>query len=114
MTFQFDCVFYYVSDLDRAVAFYTGVLGLKLSSRDAVARFDLDGVLLELVPAPDEAGAQGRGNARLCLKHDDLQRALGELQSKGIATSAVQERQGGLLASFQDPDGNEICVWQYR
>jgi hypothetical protein len=32
--FRFDCVFYYVSDLDRAIAFYTNALGFRLSSRD--------------------------------------------------------------------------------
>ena len=37
--FRFDCVFYYVFDLDRAVRFYQEVLGLKLTSRDFVARF---------------------------------------------------------------------------
>jgi hypothetical protein len=34
--FRFDCVFYYVSDLDRAIRFYTTVLGFELSSRDVV------------------------------------------------------------------------------
>jgi len=50
MRFRFDCVFYYVTDIDRAVSFYTDMLGLKLISRDVVARFDIDGVLFEVVP----------------------------------------------------------------
>jgi len=49
--FLFDCVFYYVRDLEKAIAFYSNALGLKLTSSDAVARFDVDGVLFELVPA---------------------------------------------------------------
>ena len=114
MRFHFDCVFYYVSDMERAISFYSGVLGLHLVSRDVVARFDLDGVLFEVVPAPAEVRLPGGGNGRLCLKVDDIAQAMGELKSRGIATSAVQDKQEGMLASFQDPDGNEICVWQYR
>lgn len=44
MKLKFDCVFYYVSDLERSIRFYTDVLGFKLSSRDFVARFFVDGV----------------------------------------------------------------------
>jgi catechol 2,3-dioxygenase-like lactoylglutathione lyase family enzyme len=114
MKFHFDCVFYYVTDMERAISFYAGILGLKLTSRDVVARFDIDRVLFELVPAPDETRFQGDGNARLCLKVDNIHQALEELQTKGIHTSPVQEVDNGLLASFEDPDGNEICLWQYR
>ena len=67
--FRFDCIFYYVRDLDRAIAFYATVLGFRLSSRDAVARFNVDGVRFELVPtvmpacSPD---AETRGSRWLC------------------------------------------------
>ena len=44
--FRFDCLFYYVSDLDRAIRFYTNILGLDLISRDVVARFEIDDVLV--------------------------------------------------------------------
>ncbi|MFQ6116101.1 MAG: VOC family protein [bacterium] len=108
MKFHFDCVFYYVTDMERALSFYAGILGLKLTSRDIVARFDIDGVLFELVPAPGEGKLQGGGNARLCLKVDNIRQALEELQTKGIHASQVQEVDNGILASFEDPDGNEI------
>ena len=70
--FRFDCVFYYVSDMERAVSFYSDVLDLRLSSKDVVARFDIDGVLFELVPSRDTRKLRGDGNARLCLKVDDI------------------------------------------
>ena len=100
--------------MERAIAFYGGVLGMKLVSRDVVARFDLDGVRFEIVPAPDRGKLRGSGNARLALQVDDLHQAVRELQSKGVPTSAVQEKPGGLLAFLKDPDGNEICLWQCR
>ena len=113
MKFQFDCVFYYVTDMDRAVSFYMDILGFKMISRDVVARFDLDGILFEIVPVSDKTKLQGGGNARLCLKVDGIHRVVDELQSKGINTSRIQEVENGFLVSLADPDGNEICLWQY-
>jgi len=113
ITFRFDCVLHYVYDLDRAIEFYATVLGFQLSSRDAVARFYLDGVLFELVPAEECALFSGRGNARLTLAVDDIEAAAGELRGKGVVVSAVRAVSNGRLASFSDPDGNEIILWQY-
>lgn len=48
---SFDSVFCYVTDLERSLNFYRNTLELPLVSRDFVARFDIDGVLFELVPA---------------------------------------------------------------
>lgn len=110
MRLSFDCVFYHVSDLQRAVGFYRDVLGLRFVSGDDVARFDLDGVLLELVPA----AAMGMGgNARLCFRVDDVDAALAILRSRGVATTAAQRKSNGILAAFTDPDGNELCLWEY-
>ena len=51
MNYSFDCVFYYVSELDRAIRFYRDVLGLQLKSQDFVARFEIDGVLAGSIDA---------------------------------------------------------------
>ena len=112
-TFRFDCVFYYVRDLYRAIQFYTTVLGFQLSSRDAVARFHLDGVLFELVPAEEGVLLSGRGNARLTLAVDEIEAAAADLRDKGVAVSPVRDVSNGRLAAFADPDGNEIVLWQY-
>ncbi len=112
MRFDFDCVFYYVSDLDKAVRFYQDVLGLKVTSRDFVTRFEVGGILFELVPTTDKKKLQGSGNARLCLAVDDINAAIAELRKKGVETTEAQSKQNGLLASFSDTDGNEICLWQ--
>lgn len=113
MRFHFDCVFYYVSDLDRAIGFYTATLGLQLLSRGSVARFDLDGVLFELVPAGAELPPLGGANARLCLRVDDMAQARAHLLARGVPTSEPQAKDTGLLSSFRDLDGNEICLWEY-
>jgi catechol 2,3-dioxygenase-like lactoylglutathione lyase family enzyme len=113
MRFRFDCVFYYVSDLERSIRFYGDTLGFKLVSRDMVARFDIDGVRFEIVPSAANSKLPHGGNARLCLEVDSVQESLRELQSKGVLTGHAQSREAGVLGSFADPDGNEICLWQY-
>jgi catechol 2,3-dioxygenase-like lactoylglutathione lyase family enzyme len=65
--FHFDCVFHYAEDIESAISFYSDVLGFRLASRDIVARFNIDGVLFELVPAREKGKLKGEGNARLCL-----------------------------------------------
>ena len=91
MHFRFDAVFYYVSDFERAIRFYSDVLGFKLNSRDAVARFDLNGILFEIVPARDKSKFSGQGNARLCLEVDAMPRF------GGIALAGLPNRESACL-----------------
>jgi catechol 2,3-dioxygenase-like lactoylglutathione lyase family enzyme len=110
---SFDAVFYYVTDLERSIAFYRETLGVPLVSRDHVARFDIDGVLFELVPASRGQAVTGTGNARLCLQVDDIQETVAQLRRQGVETGDAKAEPGGWLAFFKDPDGNELCLWQY-
>ena len=110
---SFDTVFYYVTDMDTSIAFYRDTLGLPLVSRDCVARFDLDGVLIELVRLPPGSLVPGSGNARLCFSVAHLQQTVEQMHARGIATSAIKNKEGGKLAFFRDPDGNELCLWEY-
>jgi len=107
-------VFHYVSHMDLAIRFYRDVLGFKLTSRDVVARFDLDGVLFELVPAPAKGNHHATSNARLCLRVEDVEQTLNDLRAKGLRTGAAVDKGSGVLGSFEDPEGNEICLWQYH
>ena len=109
----FDAVYYHVTDMARSIAFYRDVLGFRLKSRDYVARFDLGGVLFELVPNLPGNMISGNGNARVSLGVKDIHQATRELQARGVATTAIKEEPGGLLSYFKDPDGNELCLWQY-
>jgi catechol 2,3-dioxygenase-like lactoylglutathione lyase family enzyme len=111
---SFDAVFYYVTDIEKSIAFYRDTLGLPLVSQDYVARFDLDGVLIELVPHGVPTALAGDGNARLCFAVSNLEETLEQLHARGIATSAINNKKGGKIAFFQDPDGNELSLWQYE
>jgi catechol 2,3-dioxygenase-like lactoylglutathione lyase family enzyme len=109
---SFDAVFYYVTDMEASVAFYRDTLGLPLVSEDFVARFDLDGVLIELVPVPPGSVVPGNGNARLCFSVADLNETVDQLHARGIETSDIRNKKGGRLAFFHDPDGNELSLWE--
>lgn len=113
LNLSFDAVFYYVTDMETAIAFYHNTLGLPLVSRDYVARFDLDGVLLELVPVPPGTVVPGNGNARLCFSVANIDETVAELQHRGIFTSDIKNKKGGRLVFFRDPDGNELSIWEY-
>jgi catechol 2,3-dioxygenase-like lactoylglutathione lyase family enzyme len=110
---SFDTVFYYVTNIEASIAFYRDTLGLPLVSHDYVARFELDGVLIELVRLPPGSVVPGSGNARLCFAVDNLQETLDQMHARGIATSDIKDKKGGKLAFFRDPDDNELCLWEY-
>ena len=109
---SFDPIFYHTTDMAKSIAFYRDVLGFPLVSRDYVARFDIDGVLFELVPNPTGGAVSGTGNALLSLGVKDIHEAVRELQDRGVATTPIKEEPGGLLSYFKDPDGNGLCLWQ--
>lgn len=111
---SFDAIFFYVTDVEDSIAFYRDTLGLPMVSHDYVARFDLDGVLVELVPLPPGSVVPGSGNARLCFAVSDLQETLEQLHACGVATSAIKKKKGGKIAFFRDPDGNELSLWEYE
>jgi catechol 2,3-dioxygenase-like lactoylglutathione lyase family enzyme len=113
MRFRFDCLCYYTANLARSVEFYRDILGLQLVSIDVVARFSVDGVLFELVPATGQMPTSGGGNARLVLAFDDTSSAAAYLKNRGVTVSDIQRVENGWLAPFYDPDGNEIMLWQY-
>jgi catechol 2,3-dioxygenase-like lactoylglutathione lyase family enzyme len=110
---SFDTVFYYVTDMEASINFYRETLGLPLVSQDYVARFDLDGVLIELVPLPPGSVVPGSGNARLCFSVANLHEAVEQMRARGVCTSKIKEQKDGRLAFFRDPDGNELCLWEY-
>jgi len=109
---SFDAIFYYVTNLEESIAFYRDTLGLPLVSQDYVARFDLDGVLIELVRLPPGSVVPGSGNARLCFAVSNLEEAVQQLHANGVATSGIKNKKGGRIAFFRDPDGNELSLWE--
>jgi catechol 2,3-dioxygenase-like lactoylglutathione lyase family enzyme len=112
---RLDLVFYWVADLDRAVAFYEGVLGLRLVRRDAGnwAEFDAGGRRFALHAAVD-GQPLAPGGATAVFSVEDLDRAKAELSAKGVSFSHEGDVAGyARFASFTDPDGNAVQLIEY-
>lgn len=103
----------FVSDLERAVRFYQGSLGLKLrhaAPEHGYAAFDAGAVSLGLAAVASdapEAGLVGR-HTGVGLGVADLEAAYRELCERGVHFRQPPERMpwGGFMALLADPDGN--------
>src|SRR4051794_4307885 len=114
-----------VSDQDRALDFYTKVLGLEKRVENPTPdgpRFLTVGVAgddFQLVLWPGQPGqaepAMGRPPASITIETDDCRRTVEELRSRGVEfVSDVLEFPWGLVAQFQDPDGNRLQLREGR
>ena len=106
----------YVSDMDRAVAFYTESLGLSLVFRagDHYAEIDAgDGLVLGLHPqGPDSPKAGTAGAITVTLGVTcSCDEVVGELQAKGVRFPTAIRSDGPVrIVQFLDPDGNAMWL----
>jgi glyoxylase I family protein len=117
------------SQPERAVEFYTGVLGFKVRSRDRVPQtpmgpldlvyLELGGTTVELMCYPEatiEQRAPGErlGYRMMALEVEDMDRALTLLKSKGVEPNwGPVTRPSYARAEIRDPDGNGIELRQW-
>jgi predicted enzyme related to lactoylglutathione lyase len=127
-TAMFEKIFYtsvLVSDQDRALDFYTNVLGLQKRVENPTPdgpRFltvGVEGDDFQLVLWPGTPGeaqpAMGRPPASVTISTDDCRKSVEELKSRGVEfVSDIIEFQGLRLAQFVDPDGNRLQLREGR
>jgi predicted enzyme related to lactoylglutathione lyase len=106
----------FVSDMDRAVVFYTEVLGLKLTNRFGNAWATVEagkGLTIGLHPRSPHYPAPGtRGAMILALEIEEaIESIVSRLTARGVRMSGPIVRfEAGAVADFEDPDGNgSIC-----
>ena len=112
---RLDLVFYWVTDLVRAVGFYRDVLGLDLIRQDADrwAEFDAGGHRFALHTV-GEGQALPRGGATAVFAVRDLEGAKVALASHGASSVHDGDVEGyARFSSFLDPDGNEFQLIEY-
>lgn len=112
------------ADEERALRFYTGVLGFELRSRLEIpglklAYLDLGGTTVELMtftqlePAPRGEGER-LGWRMMALEVEDMQAALAALAAMGVPCSwGPVVRPAYARAEIRDPDGNAIELRQW-
>jgi glyoxylase I family protein len=110
---------YQVSDVDRAVAFYTNQLGFRLVQKAgvafaAVARGQLSLLLSGPIssgsrPLPDGRRQEPGGFTRIVLYVQDLGSNVEALQRAGVVfRNQIEVGPGGNQIQIEDPDGNPI------
>lgn len=107
-----DRAYYWVRDMDRAVAFYAGVLGLRLARRDgdSWAEFDVPGGRFSLHGLAEDRG-MAPGGATVVFLVRDLDRAKAALRARKVEVGREGEIPGrARFASFLDPDGNTVQI----
>ncbi len=117
----------YVSDMERSIEFYTGILGLKLRNRhgnswaEVVAGSELT---LGLHPMSDDDERRDGGITSIPSSASpikiglNLDRPLDEvvevLVARGVVVEGPVEDDGPVrLAYFTDPDGNPFYLFEY-
>ena len=111
-----------VGDQDRALDFYTNVIGLEKRGDFPTPdgpRFLLVGVKgqdFELVLWPGTPGKVEPGSAVYTIEVEDCREAFETLTSRGVTFEPpeVLEFPWGYAARFQDPDGNQLQVREGR
>jgi len=108
-----DHLYYWTRDMDRAVAFYTDVVGLPLVRREGGEWAELDaGPIRFALHATDDTVP---GSGTVVLRVDDLDEARWSLEQRGAAFDAYVGEVPGYarFATFRDPDGNPVQIIEY-
>ncbi len=116
MDFRLELVQVPVSDVDRAIAFYTQQAGFVLDHDHDIG----GGVrFVQLTPPGSPTSiALGTGLTRMApgsveglqLVVDDAEAARAELTARGLEVGEVQDYPWGRFVFFSDPDGNSWAV----
>ncbi len=109
-----DIVYFFVSDMDRAVAFYRDVLELEPGHRSGDE-------WAQLGAGPIQVGLHGSGSApvrpggTLAFTVTDLDAAKARLASRGVAAGheGGGDGRGPRFVEFTDPDGNMLALFEY-
>ena len=103
----------YAPDLEAAEAFYAGVLGMELHSKQAGRHLFFrvgDGMFLVFDPKgtmPDH-GTTGRGHAAFVMQESEIDAWRNYFKEKGVATREIVWPEGGHSIYFNDPANNSI------
>lgn len=111
---EIDHVYYWVRDMEAAVAFYRDVLDLPLVRRDGDgwAEFEAGPVRLALHGSADPTPASGT----VVFRVTDLDEARIVLRERGADVGEHVGEVEGLarFATVRDPDGNPVQLIEYR
>ncbi len=108
----------FVSDLSRAVTFYTETLGMKLVFRSGDFWAEVSagpGLTIGLHPKSDSAAAPGTNGATVVglEVEGEIGQVVAKLKSHGVRLKGeIVNDDPVTIQTFFDPDGNELYLFQ--
>lgn len=107
-------VWFWVADMDRAIAFYTEALGLTVGRRHGDEWAEMDAGPIRIALHGSNAGEHPPGGT-VVFEVDDLDATRFAMQMRGaVFDEHVGEVEGqARFASFTDPDGNRLQLIEY-
>jgi glyoxylase I family protein len=114
---------YQVKDVERAIAFYTQILGFRLDFQNLPAFGQLSAGNLKLIlsgpgasgsrPMPDGRQQEPGGWNRVILHVEDLPAHIVDLKQKGVKfRNEMEVGPGGKQVQIEDPDGNPLELFE--
>ena len=101
--------FIQVRDRERALAFYTGRLGLKILSSDDYGDFlEVDGALIRLTALPDFTP---HPHPVFGWNVDDIGKAASDLRDQGVIFTLYEGMGQDELGVWSSPDGQAKVAW---
>jgi len=103
-----------VTDMQRAVDFYSGTLGLTVGQRqEEWTELEANGLKIGL-NARDEESPAGDGGAVVAFQPEGgIEGAVEELKGAGADVDGnISEHPWGRIAAFRDPDGNALQLYE--
>lgn len=107
-------IWYQTTDMDRTVEFYHGVLGLKLLfKREDWSEFEIDGQRLAFCKVDTASENNDSFIPGVSFLAQPIEQVIATLTQKGVHfTEELEVYPYGKLASFRDPDGNILGLYE--
>ena len=114
---QLDGVFIHVSDMQRAIDWYSRLLDVPMEStthEDMIYNLPIGSgpqIILDAYPKPTSPRGTG---PRVMFSTPDIHPAHAHALELSAETSAVEDIGSSLVFYLEDPDGNLICIRQLK